>query len=145
MSSIIEKAKELRSIIEKAVDNLDDKDALNAARVADLLIVVGTSLRVAPISELPDVMSNVPSVLINRAPVTCDFNAQLLGECSEIVEMIEKELGWSETGKTSEDSVFFPPNNFVFESDNELGTKIVNSTRNKFLVTSVTVDVRDLE
>lgn len=126
--------------------NLDDNEAFNDSKTADLLIVIGTSLRVAPISELPDMMSNVPSILINRAPVTCDFNAQILGECSEIVHMIERELGWREDeGVKAKDSVFFPPNSFVFEADNELATRIVDTPRNKFLATSVVVDVRDLE
>jgi NAD-dependent SIR2 family protein deacetylase len=126
--------------------NLDDREAYSDARVADLLIVIGTSLRVAPISELPDLMSNVPSILINRSPVTCDFNMQLLGECSEIVQMLERELGWrDDEGVRAKDSIFFPPNSFVFEADNELATRIVDTARNKFLATSVVIDVRDLE
>ena len=125
--------------------NFEMKDACKAASIADLLLVIGTSLRVAPISQLPSIMCDVTSVLINRAPVTCDFNAQLLGECSEIVGMLEKELGWSEEGSSAQDSVYFPPNNFVFESHHELGTRIVETARNSFLATSVTVDVSDLE
>ena len=125
--------------------NFEHKDVCREATVADLLLVIGTSLRVAPISELPSIMSDVTSVLINRAPVTCDFNAQLLGECDDIVGMLERELDWAESGMTADDSVFFPPNNFVFESNHELGTRIIETARNSFLATSVTVDVSDLE
>ncbi|KAI5488559.1 NAD+ binding [Trichomonas vaginalis G3] len=126
--------------------NLDEKQAFADAEQADLLIVIGTSLRVAPISELPDLMSSVPSILINRAPVTTNFNAQFLGECDDIVQMLESELGWIENKRiSSKDSVFFPPNNFVIESNSELGTRIIETSRNKFLATSFTIDVSDTE
>lgn len=126
--------------------NLDEKQVCSDAREADLLIVIGTSLRVAPISELPDLMSDVPSILINRAPVTTNFNAQFLGECDDIVHLIEEMLGWAHYEYvSSNDAIFFPPNNFVLESDNALGTRIIETSRNKFLVTSYTCDVNDLE
>jgi hypothetical protein len=56
-----------------------DFDAANA----DLLVVIGTSMRVAPVSYLPQVIG-APAVLINREPVTCTFNAELLGDCENV-------------------------------------------------------------
>lgn len=125
--------------------NLNDYELQMDAREADLLLVIGTSLKVAPVSEIPDIMAHVPSVLINRATVNADFSAELLGECDDIVKTIEYELGWeAEEGLNPDDSTFFGPNKFIFPSNSELATKVVSTTRNDFLVTSVPVDVADL-
>ena len=68
------------------------------SNTADLLIVIGTSLRVAPVSFIPRKMYRVPSILINREPVTCQFNAELLGDCDPIVAAIENHIGWGVPG-----------------------------------------------
>lgn len=115
------------------------------ANEADLLIVIGTSLKVAPVSEIPDTMGNVPSILINRSTVDKSFSAELLGECDDIIKMVEYEIGWdAEEGLDPSEATFFGPNKFIFPSDSELATKVVECSRNDFLVTSVPVDVSDL-
>ncbi|KAL2837006.1 NAD-dependent protein deacetylase hst2-2 [Aspergillus pseudoustus] len=66
---------------------------------ADLVIVMGTSLKVAPVSGLPrKVKDSVPRVLINKE-VVGDFGARksdicLLGDCDEGVREIARRLGW---------------------------------------------------
>ena len=125
--------------------NLNDYELSLDAQEADILIVIGTSLKVAPVSEIPEIMAHVPSILINRATVNSDFSAELLGECDDIVRTIEYELGWeAEEGIDPNDATFFAPNKFIFPSHSELATKVVATTRNEFLVTSVPVDVADL-
>ncbi|KAL2797271.1 DHS-like NAD/FAD-binding domain-containing protein [Aspergillus keveii] len=68
---------------------------------ADLLLVMGTSLKVAPVSELPrKVGASVPRVLINNERVG-DFGARdidvlLLGGCDDGVREIARGLGWEE-------------------------------------------------
>ena len=125
--------------------NLNDYELSMDAEQADLLLVIGTSLKVAPVSEIPEVMAHVPSVLINRATVNSDFSAELLGECDDIVRTIEYELGWeAEKGLDPDTTTFFSPNKFIFPSHSDLATKVVATTRNDFLVTSVPVDVADL-
>jgi len=116
--------------------NLNEYEAYEDAKRADLLIVVGTSLQVAPISELPALMHNVPSILINREPVNCEFNVELLGECSDIIEGIENKLGW-EFEKTGEDVLpqFLRPNQLVFQRKEISGTHVVEDGKSKFLVT----------
>lgn len=126
--------------------NLNDHELEMDAREADLLIVIGTSLKVAPVSEIPKIMGDVPSILINRATLNnFKFSAELLGECDDIVKTIECELGWeAEEGLDPSDTTFFGPNKFIFPSDSELATKVVATPRNDFLVTSVPMDVSDL-
>ncbi|EDQ92368.1 uncharacterized protein MONBRDRAFT_1942, partial [Monosiga brevicollis MX1] len=51
--------------------------------VCDLVIVMGSSLQVQPVSRIPDVVDDsVPQILINREPLRhAEFSAELLGSC----------------------------------------------------------------
>lgn len=62
----------------------------------DLVITIGTSLKVAPVSEVvPYLPSNVPQIQINRDPVShLDFDIDLLGECDVVVSALCNKLGW---------------------------------------------------
>ncbi|CAI4231978.1 unnamed protein product [Auanema sp. JU1783] len=61
----------------------------------DLLVVVGSSLKVRPVSLIPfSLASDVPQILINREPLsgyTADI--ELLGDCDEIIKEICLALG----------------------------------------------------
>ncbi|KAL3471613.1 DHS-like NAD/FAD-binding domain-containing protein [Aspergillus californicus] len=67
----------------------------------DLMLVMGTSLRVAPCSTLPrKVGDGVPRILVNNE-VVGDFGRRdgdvcLIGGCDEGVRTIARELGWEE-------------------------------------------------
>eukprot|EP01135_Chromosphaera_perkinsii_P001937 Nk52_evm4s213 gene=Nk52_evmTU4s213 len=54
---------------------------------ADLLIVMGSSLKVQPVSSVPNLLpAHVPQILINREPLPHkNFDVELLGNCDEIV------------------------------------------------------------
>eukprot|EP00735_Rhodelphis_limneticus_P011685 TRINITY_DN4819_c0_g1::TRINITY_DN4819_c0_g1_i1::g.995::m.995 TRINITY_DN4819_c0_g1::TRINITY_DN4819_c0_g1_i1::g.995 ORF type:complete len:688 (-),score=73.41,sp/A0A0G2JZ79/SIR1_RAT/59.32/5e-100,SIR2/PF02146.12/9.6e+03,SIR2/PF02146.12/1.2e-60,TPP_enzyme_M/PF00205.17/0.38,TPP_enzyme_M/PF00205.17/1.2,Rep_fac_C/PF08542.6/0.11 TRINITY_DN4819_c0_g1_i1:242-2305(-) len=75
------------------------EDALDADKdSADLLIVMGSSLKVRPVSSVPSLLPrNVPQILINREPVGYphQFDAELLGDCDTIVQYICHRLGWT--------------------------------------------------
>ena len=62
----------------------------------DLLICIGTSLKVAPVSEIVNMLpANVPQVLINRDPVRhADFDLSLLGYCDDIAAMVTRQCTW---------------------------------------------------
>lgn len=124
--------------------NIEDDDLKYCADHGDLLIVIGTSLRVAPVSYIPRIMHGIPSILINREPVTCPFNAELLGNSDDIVKVLERELGWvKEDDKTAADFVFTAPNKFVLPSADGLGTTFVETGRNTFIVTPVLTTFED--
>jgi len=70
----------------------------------DLIIVIGTSLSVEPVSEILNVIPpRVPQVLINREPVRPKkaspdwkgFDYELLGDCDDVTTCILKALRWS--------------------------------------------------
>lgn len=62
----------------------------------DLILVMGTSLKVAPVSELLTFMPNVPRILINKTPVThTTLDVMLLGDSDEIVQYLCDKLEWS--------------------------------------------------
>lgn len=127
--------------------NLNDFELENDAREADLLLVIGTSLSVAPVSEIPKMMKHVPSILINRATVKPRFSAELLGECDDVVDFIEAMLGWSSENKKIVDInaiTKFKSNKFIFPSESPFATRVIPTTRTDFLATSVPVDVDDL-
>lgn len=61
----------------------------------DLLIIIGSSLKVRPVALIPSsIKSSVAQVLINREPlshITCDV--ELLGDCDVIVDHLCRQLG----------------------------------------------------
>ncbi|CAB3384876.1 Hypothetical predicted protein [Cloeon dipterum] len=70
-------------------------DAFHDAMAADkdkcdLLIVIGSSLRVRPVALIPNsIPSTVPQILINREPLEdFNFDVELLGDCDVIVNQL---------------------------------------------------------
>lgn len=64
---------------------------------ADLLLVMGTSLQVAPVSLIPDWV-DCPRVLMNRERVG-NFHSKrgdliFTGDCDEAVLLLARDLGW---------------------------------------------------
>ncbi|PGH18560.1 hypothetical protein AJ79_00339 [Helicocarpus griseus UAMH5409] len=64
--------------------------------LADLVIVIGTSLKVAPVAEVPGILPrNVPQLLISRDPVShIDFDIDMLGDCDVVVSELCRRAGW---------------------------------------------------
>ncbi|RJE19208.1 histone deacetylase [Aspergillus sclerotialis] len=63
---------------------------------ADLVIVIGTSLKVAPVAEVPGVLPrDVPQIYISRTPVShTGFDIDLLGDCDVVVSELCRRAGW---------------------------------------------------
>ncbi|KAK2737166.1 NAD-dependent histone deacetylase sir2 [Myotisia sp. PD_48] len=63
---------------------------------ADLVIVIGTSLKVAPVAEIPGVLpSGVPQVYISRTPVShIGFDVDMIGDCDVVVAELCRRAGW---------------------------------------------------
>lgn len=72
----------------------EDKDE------CDLLIVIGSSLKVKPVALIPtSIPANVPQILINREHLShMTFDVELLGDCDVIIQELCHRLGvgWSE-------------------------------------------------
>ncbi|KAJ5107875.1 hypothetical protein N7456_004550 [Penicillium angulare] len=66
-------------------------------QLADLVIVIGTSLKVAPVAEVPGVLPrDVPQIYISRTPVShTDFDIDLLGDCDVVVSELCRRAGWN--------------------------------------------------
>ncbi|KAJ2890742.1 NAD-dependent protein deacetylase hst1 [Zalerion maritima] len=64
--------------------------------LVDLVIVIGTSLKVAPVSEIvPYLPPNVPQIYISKEPVShINFDVDLLGPCDVVVTELCKRAGW---------------------------------------------------
>ncbi|KAK5164856.1 NAD-dependent histone deacetylase sir2 [Saxophila tyrrhenica] len=73
-------------------DTFTDRDAKNV----DLVLVIGTSLKVSPVSEMPNFLpKEVPHIYISREPVThVNFDIQLLGNCDDVVVELARRAGW---------------------------------------------------
>lgn len=75
---------------------------------ADLMIVIGSSLKVAPVADLVGyIPHHVPLILINREPVFHlhhSIDIHLLGYCDQIVEELSRRLGWDVPLKKKSDS-----------------------------------------
>ncbi|CAB4384693.1 SIR2-domain-containing protein [Rhizophagus irregularis] len=93
----------------------------------DLLIVMGSSLKVAPVSEIMgQIPHRVPQIVINRTPIKhMQFDVQLLGDCDIIIpelcrmlrlELVHEKLpGGSSSCKKSEPYRFLDPHIYLFE------------------------------
>lgn len=68
----------------------------NDVRECDLLICIGTSLKVAPVNEIVQLVpDSVPQILINKDYVRhCEFDVSVLGYCDQAAVYLCKELGW---------------------------------------------------
>ncbi|SCV04822.1 LAMI_0H19570g1_1 [Lachancea mirantina] len=62
----------------------------------DLLICIGTSLKVAPVSEIVNMIpAGIPQVLINKDPVRhAEFDLSLLGLCDDVAALVARKCGW---------------------------------------------------
>lgn len=71
---------------------------------ADLLLVIGSSMSVHPVSCIPDLLPpSVHQILINREAVDHCFDIELLGDCDEILETLFENgtQEWIQTGPFS--------------------------------------------
>ena len=73
-------------------DRLTDVDA----EEVELVIVIGTSLKVAPVSEIPNYLpTHVPHIFISREPIEhVNFDIQLLGDCDHVVYELCRRAQW---------------------------------------------------
>lgn len=67
------------------------------AKNVDLVVVIGTSLKVAPVSEMPNYLPHdVPHIFISREPIEhVNFDIQLLGDCDHVVFELCRKAGWN--------------------------------------------------
>ncbi|VDD84505.1 unnamed protein product [Mesocestoides corti] len=74
---------------------------------ADLILVMGSSLKVRPVSHIPDsVVPEVPQILVNRESLPKhNFDTELLGDCDVILEDLCGRLGWNLDEDTDSASV----------------------------------------
>lgn len=64
--------------------------------LVDLVIVIGTSLKVAPVSEVvPYLPAHIPQMYISRTPVShVEFDVDMLGDCDVVVAELCRRAGW---------------------------------------------------
>ncbi|GMK54684.1 hypothetical protein CspeluHIS016_0112700 [Cutaneotrichosporon spelunceum] len=80
----------------QALESAFDEHLFRDRDEVDLLVVIGTSLKVAPVSEvLSHIPHSVPQIFINLTPVThMRPDIMLLGDADSIVSYLSRELGW---------------------------------------------------
>ncbi|KAG0215934.1 NAD-dependent histone deacetylase sir2 [Mortierella sp. GBA30] len=118
-----------------------EESLMEDRKTVDLLIVIGSSLKVAPVGDIMHQLPrHVPQILINRTPIIhSEFDVQLLGNCDIIVSELCRLVDWElkhekvpgrasnvleKTSKTSEDGFaksgqaqwsLVEPNTYLFE------------------------------
>jgi len=94
----------------------------------DLLIVIGSSLKVRPVALIPSSLPpEVPQILINREPLPhCKFDVELLGDCDSIINQICLMLGEGWNNPVHRDMlqqhVGLPPEYYKAKESNVLET-----------------------
>ncbi|KAI0731379.1 SIR2-domain-containing protein [Earliella scabrosa] len=78
------------------LDDVFDRSLLEDREKVDLLIIIGTSLKVAPVSDtISHLPHSVPQILINKTPVRhINPDVVLLGNADDIVLHLCHKLGW---------------------------------------------------
>ncbi|MCJ1387526.1 NAD-dependent histone deacetylase sir2 [Xylographa bjoerkii] len=73
-----------------------DRLVVHDRDLVDLVIVIGTSLKVAPVSEVVGFLpSHVPQMFISRDPcLHVDFDIEMLGDCDVVVAELCRRAGW---------------------------------------------------
>lgn len=66
-------------------------------KAVDLVLVMGTSLKVAPVSEMSRYLPpQVPHVYVSREPIKhVNFDIQLLGDCDHVAFELCRRAGWT--------------------------------------------------
>lgn len=82
---------------EKLPDDFFQRFTDRDVKTVDLVVVIGTSLKVAPVSEMPNHLPHqVPHIFISREPIEhVNFDIQLLGDCDHVVYELCRRAGWS--------------------------------------------------
>ncbi len=77
-------------------DRFSDRLTGHDRDLVDLVIVIGTSLKVAPVSEVvPYLPANIPQMYISRTPVShVNFDVDMLGDCDVVVAELCRRAGW---------------------------------------------------
>jgi NAD+-dependent protein deacetylase SIR2 len=62
----------------------------------DLVIVIGTSLKVTPVSEIVSWLPpHIPQIYISKTPIThINFDIDLLGDCDVVIAELCRRAGW---------------------------------------------------
>ncbi|RPA99336.1 SIR2-domain-containing protein [Choiromyces venosus 120613-1] len=62
----------------------------------DLFICIGTSLKVAPVSEIIGILPpHIPQIYISKTPVThVNFDIELIGSCDDVVAELSRRAEW---------------------------------------------------
>ncbi|KAJ2082481.1 NAD-dependent histone deacetylase sir2 [Coemansia sp. RSA 988] len=73
-----------------------DEALLTDREEVDLLLVMGSSLKVAPVSDIMGHLPHsVPQIVINKTPILhFSFDVQLLGNADDIVAYLAHQCGW---------------------------------------------------
>ncbi|KAI1004511.1 NAD-dependent protein deacetylase hst1 [Podosphaera aphanis] len=77
-------------------DRFSDRLTNHDKHLVDLVIVIGTSLKVAPVSEVvPYLPAQIPQIYISRTPIShINFDIDLLGDCDVVVAELCRRAGW---------------------------------------------------
>lgn len=80
----------------EALDSTFDNLLFSDREEVDLLLIMGTSLKVKPVSEiLGHIPHSIPQILINKTPIEhANPDIVLLGDCDDIVARLCHELGY---------------------------------------------------
>ncbi|KAF2214803.1 hypothetical protein CERZMDRAFT_66063 [Cercospora zeae-maydis SCOH1-5] len=81
---------------EQLPDTFFDRFTKEDAKQTDLVIVIGTSLKVAPVSDMADYLNHsIPHIYISMEPIKhISFDIQLLGKCDDVVAELCRRAGW---------------------------------------------------
>lgn len=110
-------------------------DSINQdLKECDLIISIGTSLKVAPVADIVDkVPADVPQILINRDPIHhCNFDISFLGYCDDVAAYLCNRLGdeWALDHPQYEELLCPSRDNLQLETTKERGVyNIVNLQR----------------
>lgn len=105
-------------------DQFEDRLTKHDQDKVDLLLVIGTSLKVAPVSEVASFLPpDVPAIYVSRQPVNhINFDIDLLGDCDVVVSELCRRAGWN-------------LNHEMIPKDQKIKTELVEGTKSQHMFT----------
>lgn len=97
---------------------------------ADLLVVIGTSLKVAPVAEVPAFLPrHIPQIVISREAVNHHmFDIDLLGDCDVVVAELARRAGWDLRHE-------------MIPDDQEISVQLADGYQSRHIITSFSPSV----
>lgn len=114
-------------------------------RECDLILSIGTSLKVAPVADIVDkVPADVPQILMNKDPIHhCNFDVSFLGYCDDVAAYLCDKLGKEWALDHPQYKELVGDNNLSLIESDERGVHMVKNEKRELQLSQAPPDIEE--